>query len=474
MDSLRILVLLAFATFFGASTASIHKYNNEGFSLAGNARSFHGGNEAVYASTARGLSFVRFEEVTFVRTFESARKHNASRSVSGLVEAILFERQDRLRIGDTLLENNGICCTAELADTGSCSVGEVIIRRDDLDWPRRIQTFFQGNQTVARMSPETVGINKSGNYELYFMICDKDLEGTTVSGRSIWMSSGGYLPAKEAPLLSFFGFMAVAYLLLGLLWFLRVSNYMTHLQHQISLIIALGMFEMAIQYFHYADFNVTGVRPVEVTLRTVTFSAARKTICWFLLLLVSMGYGVIKPTQQGITPRVVLAGLFCFFETLAFHLAADLEIVRESGQMIISLLVPVTLVDVCLIFWIFSSLAKTLTLLQSQRDMVKLRIYRDFTNTIGLSVIVSTLWIPFEIYVYATDMSGLQGEWIITAFWHFLSFALLAAACFIWSPVQIPRAAYHRPEETTQEDGVEEAASEIELPEMSTQRRVSV
>lgn len=71
-------------------------------------------------------------------------------------------------------------------------------------------------------------------------------------------------------------------------------------------------------------------------------------------------------------------------------------------------------------------------------------------------------------------MSGLQGEWIITAFWHLLSFAVLAAACFIWSPVQIPSAAYHRPEETTQEDGVEEAASEIELPEMSTQRRVSV
>lgn len=104
---------------------------------------------------------------------ESARKQNATQSVSGFVEGILlFEREDCVKIGDTLLHNR------------VCSLGEVIIRRDskdDLDWPRRIKTFFQGNNTVAKMSLETVAINKTGMYELYFLICDPKLEGTRIT-----------------------------------------------------------------------------------------------------------------------------------------------------------------------------------------------------------------------------------------------------------------------------------------------------
>lgn len=281
----------------------------------------------------------------------------------------MFEREDRDKIGATFLNSGAVCCTKEIAVLGVCSVGEVIIRRDVAnDWPRRIKTFFQGNSTEAKMSPETVAVNKTGLYDLYFLICDKELEGTRVTGKSIWRNPSGYLPAKDAPLLSFFGVMSLAYLFLGFMWFLRFmmfANGMSHVQHQITFMVALGVFEMAIQYYDYADFNMTGIRPVEVTLWTVTFASVRKTICWLLLLLVAMGYGVLLPTQDGITPRVLFVGLLLFLQTEAVQVVKRLGIVRNDyGQLMVSLLITAPFLDGCFVVWIFYSLEKTLEILK--------------------------------------------------------------------------------------------------------------
>lgn len=70
------------------------------------------------------LSSFRFDDVTFVRTAESAGKQNAMKSAACLVEATILEAKDRDRIGsatDPLL-----CCTRELADSASCTLGEVM------------------------------------------------------------------------------------------------------------------------------------------------------------------------------------------------------------------------------------------------------------------------------------------------------------------------------------------------------------
>jgi len=312
----------------------------------------------------------RFDDVTFVRTKESASKQNAMQSTSGLVEAIILEVKDRDRIGGTFLKSEVICCTPELADTGSCSLGEVIIKREsnDVEWPRQIKTFFKGNKTEVNMSPETVVINKTGMYYLYFMICDPELDGTRIKGRTVWKNPDGYLPGKVAPLMNVFGFMSLAYILLGLVWFVRFVQFwkdIIQLHYHITLVIALGMCEMAVRYFEYVNFNSTGMRPMDVTLWAVTFSSIKKTLSRLLLLVVSMGYGVVKPTLGGITSRILLLGVIYFVATEALELVEHLGNINDfSGKTMIVLVIPVALLDACFILWIFSSLARTLEKLQ--------------------------------------------------------------------------------------------------------------
>lgn len=312
----------------------------------------------------------RFESVTFRRTKRSAEQKNEMQQRTGLVEAIILEVRDRDKIGGSYLNSDAICCTPELAKNSSCKVGEVIIHQnlDNPNGPKRIQIFFEGKNEEHTMPLHTIEINSTGMYYLYFMFCDLELFGTVISGRTVWRNPDGYLPGKMAPLMTFSGLMSLAYLVLGLVWFLRFVQYwkdIMQLHYHITAVIALGMCEMALWYFEYANFNSTGSRPMGITIWAVTLTAVKKTISRLLLLVVSLGYGVIRPTLGNISSKIVLLGVTYFVASEALELVEHLGNINDfSGKARLFLVLPVALLDACFILWIFSSLSKTLEKLQ--------------------------------------------------------------------------------------------------------------
>ncbi|KAH9673385.1 Lung seven transmembrane receptor family protein [Citrus sinensis] len=439
-------------------SGSIHEYKNEAFYPKSNAFFFHGGSEGLYASKLlhspdasspdkplKGKSFIRFETVTFVRPKESASKQNEMQTITGMVEAIILEVKERERIGGSFLKTDVLCCTNNLSKEGSCSVGEVIIHKDpeNHEWPRRIKAFFQGTNEETQISEE-VEIERTGMYYLYFMYCDPQLKGTMIKGRTVWKNPDGYLPGKMAPLMTFFGLMSLAYLVLGLAWFLRFVQLwkdIIQLHYYITGVIALGMCEVAIWYFEYANFNSTGSRPMGITLWAVTFTSVKKTVSRLLLLAVSMGYGVVRPTLGGLTFKVVFLGLVYFVASEALEIFENLGNINDfSGKAKLFFVLPVTVLDVCFILWIFSSLSRTLEKLQMRRNLAKLELYRKFTNALAACVLLSIAWIGFELYFNATDpLNELwQIAWIIPAFWAVLAFILLVVICALWAPSRNP------------------------------------
>lgn len=446
--------------------ASIHEYRNELFTPQLNAFLFHGGSEGLFASkhhedhdnhssTAspgnkplEGKSFIRFESITFKRTNESAQIQNAMQSKTGLIEAIIFEVKDTEKIGGNFLktDSNVLCCNPKLAEDGSCTVGEVIIKKDENtpEWPKRIQTFFAGKNQETKMPPQSVEINKTGMYYLYFMYCDPELKGTVISGRTVWRNPEGYLPGKMVNLMTFYGFMSLGYLVLGLGWFLRFVQFwkdIMQLHYHISAVIALGMCEMLLWYFDYSNLGSTGSRPFGITVWAVTVSAVKKTVSRLLLLVVAMGYGVVRPTLGGVTSKVLVLGVVYFLASEALELVENLGNINDfSGKNKLYLVLPVAFLDAWFILWIFSSLSKTLEKLQMRRSIAKLEVYRKFTNALAVFVLLSIAWIGYELYFNATDpISELwRIYWIIPAFWSLLAFSLLVVICILWAPSRNP------------------------------------
>jgi hypothetical protein len=76
--------------------------------------------------------------------------------------------------------------------------------------------------------------------------------------------------------------------------------------------------------------------------------------------------------------------------------------------------------------------------LQARRSFAKLELYRRFTNSLAVAVIIAVLWIGYELYFKATDVLGehWQSYWIISGFWYMLAFMLLIVICVLWAPSQ--------------------------------------
>jgi hypothetical protein len=323
---------------------------------------------------------------------------------------------------------------------------------------------------------QTVEINSTGMYYLYFMFCDPQLKDTVISGRTVWRNPDGYLPGKMTPLMTFYGLMSLAYLFLGLVWFLWFVQYwkdVIQLHYHITAVISLGMCEMALWYFEYANFNSTGSRPMVITVWAVTFTAVKKTVSRLLLLVVSMGFGVVRPTLGGLTSKVILLGVVYFVASEALELVEHLGNINDfSGKARLILVLPVALLDACFILWIFSSLSKTLEKLQIRKSTGKLELYRKFTNSLAVTVLLSVIWIGYELYFNASDPLGelWRRAWVIPAFWTLLAYALLIVICILWAPSRNPTR-YSYSEETGDdfdEEAVTIVGSGVKVSEMAT------
>ncbi|CAI5461962.1 unnamed protein product [Closterium sp. Yama58-4] len=452
---LGILLLLGL---IARANASVHTYKGNRFFHTADAFLFRGGREGLFSSTpeavahwttigkavANGKAYVRFQHLTFHRPIWEARDAPVA-GQTGLIEALLFEVGDRARIGHTSpTGTRSFCCTPELVRKTGCNPGHLIVRPrdDDSKWPRVVEINFMGNDSAVEAAASEMHITRTGMYYLWFVICDKNLAEVSVTGGTVWKNPSGYLPGMMTPYLNFFSAMSIAYLLLGLLWLVQYARFwrdVLQLQHCITAVLFLAMVEMAAWYFDFVNFNASGYRPIGITVWAVSVGAVRKAVSRVLILVVAMGFGVVRPTLGGLSGKVVALGA-------AYLLAAEgLDVMQNvgaiddlsSGERVI-LVLPVAVLDAAFILWIFTALSKTLALLQAKRTTHKLELYRRFTNMLALSVLISVAWIAYEIFFKVTDPFNerWQADWITGCFWHVLTFSLLCVICILWAPSQ--------------------------------------
>eukprot|EP00271_Cylindrocystis_brebissonii_P009131 TRINITY_DN23798_c0_g1_i1.p1 TRINITY_DN23798_c0_g1~~TRINITY_DN23798_c0_g1_i1.p1 ORF type:complete len:527 (-),score=95.10 TRINITY_DN23798_c0_g1_i1:937-2517(-) len=438
---------------------AVHTYKDTGFFVTADAWLYRGGREGLFASTpeavahwstiakgiATGKSYVRFTNLKFSRSESEAAEHSPTAGPTGLVQALMFDVGDRNRVGYTApTQARYFCCSQELVRKTGCTQGKIIVSPVDGDqqWPRVVDIYFQGNSTHAEASQVEIPITKTGMYYLWYVICDKTLAGVTVSGSTVWKNPGGYLPGMMAPFMTFYGLMSLAYLALGLLWFLQYVRFwrdILQLQNCITAVLFLGMSEMATWYFDFVNFNATGFRPYGITVWAVTLGAVRKTVSRMLILVVSMGFGVVRPTLGGLTRLVLALGGVYFLATESLDIMQHVGAIDDlSSSERVLLVLPVAVLDAVFILWIFTALSKTLALLQVKKTTHKLELYRKFTNALALSVVVSVAWIGYEMYFKVSDQFNerWQSDWITSAFWHILTFVLLSVICILWAPSQ--------------------------------------
>ncbi|XP_012584052.1 PREDICTED: transmembrane protein 87A isoform X2 [Condylura cristata] len=246
-----------------------------------------------------------------------------------------------------------------------------------------------------------------------------------------------YLTLEEYPLMIFFMVMCIVYVLFGVLWLAWSACYwrdLLRIQFWIGAVIFLGMLEKAVFYAEFQNIRYKGESVQGALILAELLSAVKRSLARTLVIIVSLGYGIVKPRLGVTLHKVVVAGaLYLLFSGME-------GVLRVTGYFSYPLTLIVNLalsaIDACIILWIFISLTQTMKLLKLRRNIVKLSLYRHFTNTLILAVaasIVFIIWTTMKFRI-VTCQSDWRELWVDDAIWRLLFSMILFVIMVLWRP----------------------------------------
>ncbi|XP_071337080.1 transmembrane protein 87A isoform X1 [Trachinotus anak] len=253
----------------------------------------------------------------------------------------------------------------------------------------------------------------------------------------VMKGSHGFISITEWPLMIFYMVMCIMYILYALLWFVWAACYwkdLLRIQFWIAGVIFLGMVEKAVFCAEYENTNAVGSASSGLLIFAELVSALKRTLARLLVIIVSLGYGIVKPRLGTVMHRVVGLGI------LYFGFASIEGVLRITGakdsDLALLANIPLALLDSSLCWWIFVSLAQTIKTLKLRKNPVKLSLYRHFTNTLIFAVIASIIFMGWTAKKFrlADCQSDWIELWVEDAFWRFLFSIILLVIMFLWRP----------------------------------------
>ncbi|TSN39274.1 Transmembrane protein 87A [Bagarius yarrelli] len=121
-----------------------------------------------------------------------------------------------------------------------------------------------------------------------------------------------YMSASEWPLMIFYMVMCIIYVLLGVLWLALSACYwrdLLRIQFWIGGVIFLGMLEKAVYYAEFQSIRYDGFSVYGAVVFAEVLSAVKRTLARVLVIIASLGYGIVKPRLGALLHRVVGVGL---------------------------------------------------------------------------------------------------------------------------------------------------------------------
>jgi len=224
------------------------------------------------------------------------------------------------------------------------------------------------------------------------------------------------------------------------IWFVLSARHwrqLLPLQYCIAGVIALGMIEGATWYFEFLALNLEGETYLSATMIGIAVSTLKRTVSRVLVLVVSMGYGVVKPTLGTTKQKMACLAVLYFVFSGALATVEALQRPNQPGNAVQLLFVfPVALLDLAFYWWICLSLFRTIAQLSQCNQVLKLQMYKCLFVTLIISGIVSALISVLQLFLMALSNQDEQWRtwWVWTAFWHGLYFIVLMVIAILWRP----------------------------------------
>ncbi|XP_029926284.1 transmembrane protein 87A isoform X2 [Myripristis murdjan] len=305
------------------------------------------------------------------------------------------------------------------------------------------EEYDSGSSTIKnssmRLRDDVIATTwKDGPYLLVVKILsDKPESNWNLTVNVIMKGSHGFISITEWPLMIFYMVMCIVYILYALLWFIWAACYwkdLLRIQFWIAGVIFLGMVEKAVFCAEYENTNAVGSASPGLLIFAELVSALKRTLARLLVIIVSLGYGIVKPRLGTVMHRVVGLGIL-YFAFASIEGVLRITGGRDNGPALITA-IALAVFDSFSIWYIFVSLAQTIKTLKLRRNPVKLSLYRHFTNTLIFAVLASIIFMGWTAKKFhlADCQSDWVELWVEDAFWRFLFSIILLVIMFLWRP----------------------------------------
>jgi len=364
-----------------------------------------------------------------------------------IVSMVIFEWKDYDLLGvtgpdDTTYYN----CGEDSIAAGYCNInqtGEFILAPNATELSKNL-IFTQAVHLKDPGLPVNYGIKKTGYYCVATSIFSEgDVQYTaTVEFRNAY----GELPAAQIAKLPFYGGITIVYAVIGAFWAFLYAQHRSDIlpvQNYITAIIIFLIVEMLMTwgFYDYMNRNGSSIGSKVLLIVVAVLNAGRNSFSFFLLLIVCMGYGVVKPSL-GKTMVYVrwLAGAHFVFG-LIYSIASLTVTPENAGPIVLFVILPLAATLTAFYVWTLNSLNVTMKDLNDRKQTVKAGMYRKLWWSILVSILVIFGFFFFNSFTFASanDPNFVpfhwQTRWFILDGWlNLVYLADVVYIAYLWRP----------------------------------------
>lgn len=375
------------------------------------------------------------------------------------------------------------CCSGDAPSLGLCKegpqyYGQLILNNNFNGTHRYVTMPADGGEDAddeQQIKWGEIEELQSGQYIVILANCNNNYgRYVKVTGETVWKSKHGYLPGELFGFMYFYRFIVAVYI--GA-FFAYMCAMRRNVESRIDIekwifgTIIMGLSEMVVRTVDYAYWNWFGNRLVAAVYAWVLIGVMKRAISRCLIVMVSMGWGVVKDSLGPTLQKIIFIGIFYVGVSAVrdFMIEVAVEDVQtlttrqedEIFSFVQVLTFLVAAVDVIFILWSLDGLNGTMEDLESFNQTRKLMRFLRLRCIFLFSVLFAVVWAVFSL-VDTYDENGIleeQHEWIVDAATQLNYLFLLMGVAFLWWPNPAAKEyAYQMelPSSNTDEDGVTE------------------
>ncbi|KAJ5107087.1 hypothetical protein N7456_003762 [Penicillium angulare] len=386
-----------------------------------------------------------------------------------LASLVIFEWEDEKLIGkwregddqdgsrDTICDQNSVdakLCTTE-------QIGSFILANNASDVSKNPIM----SEAIHLNDPDAVKypVHKTG----FYCVTTYKYDDVGYEAVVTFRNSYGELPAAQIAKLPFYGALTIVYAVVGVFWaFLYVQNRhdILPVQNYITAIVVFLIVEQLMTWGFYNFQNIHGLNAGAKALMIIVaiLNAGRNAFSFFLLLIVCMGYGVVKPSlgRAMIYVRILAIAHFVF---AVVYSVASLTITPDSaGPLVLLIVLPLAGTLTAFYVWTLNSLNATMKDLIDRKQKTKALMYKKLWWCILGSIIVIFGFFFINSFVFAgrSDESFVPEHWksrwfVLDGWLNLVYFFDICFVAYLWRPTANNRRFAMSDELAQDDDGFE-------------------